>query len=328
MLDIRRRQFVTLLGGAAAWPIAARGQQTQVLRKLAILSDGSEATNRAGAALVRQVLERAGWSEGRNVQTKFGWGDGGAERISSLAVEIVKTSPDVILAWGETGLIALLNETRSIPIVFIFADPIASGLITNMAHPGGNATGFLSFEPEIATKWLELLKQLVPSMRRLLVLTSRNPSSTRFLATIEKVIGSFAVDMMPAPPVANAADIIRAIETAAREPQTAMIVLPGSFTNSHRELIVGLAERYRLPAIYGGRDIVEVGGLMAYGSVRTELYRLSAEYVDRILKGEKSADLPVQTPTKYELVINLKTAGALGLSVPPTLLAIATDVIE
>jgi putative ABC transport system substrate-binding protein len=322
-----RRDFLTILGGAAAWPLAARGQQLQPVKRLAILSDASEAETRPGLVAFRQELERSGWSEGRNLQSTIRWGDGRYNQIPAIAAEIVKMNPDLIVAWGGTGLKALLRETVSIPVVFAFGDPIATGAISNMAHPGGNATGFTVDEPGVTTKWLQLLKKLVPGTRRLLVLNPGNPEASIRLAPLEKAIDSFGLEMASVT-FADAVDIERGIEAAAREPQTAMIVLPGSSTNSHRDLIVGLAARHRLPAIYATREFAAAGGLMAYGTDRIGFYRLTAGYVSRILKGEKPSDLPVQAPTKLELVINLKTAKALGLTLPPLLLALADEVIE
>ena len=328
---MKRREFITLLGGAAAapplWPLAARAQQVQPVKRLAILADASEAETRVGLAAFRQELERAGWSEGRSLQSTVRFADGRYNQIPAIAAEIVKMKPDLIVAWGGTGLKALLRETVSISVVFAFADPIATGAISNMAHPGGNATGFTTDELGITTKWLQLLKELVPDTKRLLVLNPGNPEASLRLAPLEKAIGSFGVEMTSVTFV-DAVDIERGIETAAREPQTAMIALAGSSTNSHRDLIVGLAAQHRLPAIYANREFAAAGGLMAYGTDRTTNYRLTAGYVNRILRGDKPGDLPVQAPTKYELVLNLKTAKALGLNVPPTLLAHADEVIE
>jgi putative tryptophan/tyrosine transport system substrate-binding protein len=325
---MRRRNFIALLGGAAAaWPLVVRAQQVQPMKKLAILADASEAETRPGLAAFRQELERAGWSEGRNLQSTVRWADGRYNQIPAVAAEIVKMNPDLIVAWGGTGLRALLREAVSIPVVFAFADPIATGAISNMAHPGGNATGFTTDDPGITTKWLQLLKELVPGTRRLLVLNPENPEASIRLAHLEKAIGSFGVEMTSVT-FADAVDIERGIETAAREPQTAMIVLGGSSTNSHRDLIVGLAARHRLPAIYATREFVAAGGLMAYGTDRIAFYRLTAGYANRILRGEKPGDLPMQAPTKYELAINVRTAKLLGLDVPPILLALADEVIE
>jgi putative ABC transport system substrate-binding protein len=325
---MRRREFISVLGCAAAWPLAARGQRTQPMKKLAILADGNEASNRAGIAIFRQGLERAGWSEGRNLQSTIRWGDGRPDRIRTLAAEVVKTNPDLILVLGETGLSALLSETRSIPVVFSHGDAITTGLVADMARPAGNATGFTTYHGAlIATKWLQMLKEFVPGMSHLLVLSPGNPTATGFLKALESVIGSFAVAITPAT-FAEVADIDRAIEKVAREPQAAMIVLPGSLTNVHRDLIIALAARHQLPAIYAAREFVVAGGLLSYAADRSDPLRLAAGYVDRILKGEKPGDLPVQAPTKYELVINLKTATALGLTVPPTLLALADEIIE
>jgi putative tryptophan/tyrosine transport system substrate-binding protein len=327
---MKRRDFITLLGGAAAvWPLAARAQQTRAVRRLGILIDAGEADSGTGVVALRQGLERSGWSEGQNLQTTVRWGEGSADRARAFATELVKMSPDVILASGGTGLTALLSETRTIPIVFVWpGDPIAAGVVVSMAHPGGNATGFTAFEGGgIATKLLELLKRLAPATRRVLVLNSGNPNSLVYLPAIENVIGSLGMEMASAT-VSNAVEIERAIETAAREPKTGMMVLAGSLMTVHHDLIVALAARHQLPAVYPARIFVLAGGLMSYGTDQIELIRQASLYVDRILRGEKPSDLPVQAATKFELVINLKAAKAVGLTVPSALLASADEVIE
>jgi putative ABC transport system substrate-binding protein len=326
---MRRREFITLLGGVAAWPLAARAQQAPGMRRLGVLVDGGEADSGAVVALFRQGLERSGWSEGRNLQSTIRWAEGQADRVRSFATELVKMNPDLILASGGTGLTALLSETRSIPIVFVWpGDPVAAGLVASMAHPGGNATGFTAFEGgSIATKLLELLKGIAPAITQLFVLNSGNPASLALLPAIEKVIGSFGMEMT-SPAVSNVAQIEQAIETAARKPKVGMMVLTGSLMSVNHDLIVALAGRHQLPAAYLSRRFVVAGGLMSYGTDQIELYRQAAPYADRILRGEKPGDLPVQAATKFELVINLKTAKALGLTIPPNLLAIADEVIE
>jgi putative ABC transport system substrate-binding protein len=241
-------------------------------------------------AAIHLRIERAGWSETRTLQTTIRWGNGQAERIRAHAAEIVKMNPDLILTLGETGLTAVLNDTRSISILFALANPIALGLIANMAHPGGNATGFMLYEPDFATKWLQLLKAFVPAMRRLLVLSPGNPGSARYLNALESVVSVLAVEMTSTT-IGDEHVIDRAIERAARDPQSAMIVLPGSLTNFYKDLIIGLAAQHQLPAVYGGRQFANAGGLVAYDVDRTELYRLVAGYVDRIFKGDKPGDL-------------------------------------
>src|SRR5262245_52845340 len=327
---IRRRDFVTFLGGAtAAWPMAVNAQQSRAVKRLAILADGGEAATGASIAAFRQSLERFGWSEGGNLQTTTRFGDGRADRIQAIATELIRMNPDLIHVSGGTGVAALLRETQSIPIVFVFpGDPVASGLVASMARPGGNATGFTGFETgTIVTKYLQLIKEFAPAITRLLVLHGGNLSSPVALTALEKVVGIFGVEMTPAR-VSNPAEIERAIETAARAPNAGMMVPGGSFVSVHRNLIVTLAARHRLPALSFDRDFVAAGGLLSYGVSLIELHRQASSYADRILRGEKPADLPVQAATKFELAINAKTAKALGLAIPLTLHSIADEVIE
>jgi putative ABC transport system substrate-binding protein len=328
MSRITRRELVALAGAAAAWPVAARGQGPGTIKRIAILADASEADEGAGVAMFRQALERTGWSEGSNLQNSIRWGEGRAERIRALAEELVKMNPDLILALGGTGLTALLGETRSIPIVFAWpGDPVASGLVASMARPGGNATGFTAYEGIIGSQWLELLREIAPSVGRVLVLSPGNPNSKMLLPEIEKAGRAVSVQLTSVT-VADRNDIDHAIEAAVRESKLGMIVLPGSLTLFHRARIIELAAQHRLPAVYGARIFADGGGLISYGPVQFELYRQSASYVDRILRGERPSDLPVQGATKFELVVNIKAAKALGLSVPNTLLVSADEVIE
>jgi putative ABC transport system substrate-binding protein len=328
-MRMKRREFITLLGGAAAWPLAVSAQQSRAVKRLAILADAGEADVGDSVAAFRQTLEQAGWSEGRNLQSTTRFGDGRADRIQAIATELIRMNPDLILVTGGIGAAALLRETQSIPILFVFpGDAVAAGLVASIARPGGNATGFTGYETGmIVTKWLQLIKELVPAITRLLVLHGGNLSSSTALTAIEKIVGIFGVEMTSAR-VSDPAEVERAIETAARAPKVGMMVLGGSFVSVHRNLIVTLAARHRLPAVYYDRDFVAAGGLLSYGINLIELHRQAVSYADRILRGEKPADLPVQAATKFDLAINGKAAMALGLTVPPTMLAIADEVIE
>jgi putative ABC transport system substrate-binding protein len=332
MLDIRRRQFITLLGGAAvAWPLAGRAQQGERVRRIGILTGLNEGDRLDSArdAVFRDTLTKLGWTPGRNIWIDYRWGAISIERGRSLAAELLRLSPSVLLTQSSLALRAAMLETRTVPIVFVnAADPVSSGLISGTAHPGGNATGFTNAEFSIGEKWLDILKQMAPTTSRVLVLLdSGNVGTLGFLRTIEAVSPSMGVRLSrnETPDIVS---IERAINELSREPNGGVIALPSPPTVGNRERIVALVAIHRLPAIYPTRLFVTSGGLMSYGTEDRDLYRRAASYVDRILRGEKPADLPVQAPTKYELVINLKTAKALGLTVPPTLLALADEVIE
>jgi len=328
---MRRREFITLLGGAAvAWPLKAHAQQPERMRRIGVLAptapDDAEAQTRFAA--LRQGLQRFGWIEGRNLQIDARWGAGDAGAIGRAATELAALAPDVIVASGSAAA-AILQATRTVPIVFVSVpDPVGSGFVESLAQPGGNATGFIMFEYGLSAKWLELLKEIAPSVTRAAVL--RDPA-------IVAGIGQFAVIQSAAPSVGvdvsainmrDGAEIERAVTAFARRPNGGLILTASALAAIHRDLVVSLAARYKLPAVYITRYFVAGGGLVSYGPDFVDQYRRAAEYVDRILKGEKPADLPVQAPTKYELVINLKTAKALGLEIPPTLLARADEVIE
>jgi putative ABC transport system substrate-binding protein len=328
---MRRREFVTLLGGAAtAWPFAARAQQREKMRRVGVLmnlaSDDAEGQARLAAFL--QGLQEAGWAVGYNVRIDLRWGANDADHFRKQATELVALAPDVILASGTPAATPLLLATRTVPIVFAqVVDPVGAGLVANLAQPGGNATGFTVSEYGISGKWLELLKEIAPSVTRVAVL--RDPATSSgigYLAAIQSVAPSLGMGLTPVG-VSDAAEIERGITAFARAPNGGLIVTGNSLTIAHRELIITLAMRHRLPAVYNSRLFVNDGGLVSYGSDSIDPYRRAAGYVDRILKGEKPADLPVQAPTKFELVINLKTAKALGLEVPSTLVARADDVI-
>src|SRR5262245_32468012 len=327
-----RREFITLLGSAgAAWPIAARAQQPQKMRRIGVLintaADDPEGQSRVAAFL--QGLQELGWTDGRNVRIDTRWVAGDAARGRSYAAELVALAPDVILASASPAVLALQEATRTVPIVFAqVIDPVGAGFVDSLARPGGNATGFTQFEYGMSGKWLELLKEIAPRVTRVAVI--RDPalaSGAGQLGAIQSVAPSFGVELSPVG-VRDASEIERAITAFARTSNSGLIVTPSSLALVHRELIASLAARHRLPAVYGVRYHATLGGLLSYGPNSIEPFRSAAGYVDRILKGEKPADLPVQAPTKYELVINLRTAKALGLEVPPTLLARADEVIE
>jgi putative ABC transport system substrate-binding protein len=328
---MRRREFITLLGGAAAWPLAARAQQPDRMRRIGMLltaaADDPESLARVGAFL--QALAQLGWTVGRNVRIESRWGAGNADVIRKHAVELAALAPDVILAHGSSTVRPLLQATRSIPIVFpVAADPVGGGLVENLARPGGNATGFMTNEYSLAGKWLELLKQIVPEVTRAAVLRDTAlTSGTSQFAAIQAVAPSLRVEVSPVN-MRDAGEIERAVTAFAQSSNGGLIVAAGGSAQVHRNLIITLAARHKLPAVYYERFFVAAGGLISYGSDFIDQYRRSASYVDRILRGEKPADLPVQAPTKYELVVNLKTAKALGLTVPETLLARADEVIE
>jgi putative ABC transport system substrate-binding protein len=329
---MKRREFITLLGGAvAAWPLAARAQQRERMRRIGVLmnlaADDPEGQARLAAFL--QGLQEAGWAVGRNAQIDIRWSAGDAEQMRKQAAEVVALSPDVILASSPLALAPLRDATRTIPIVFtaIF-DPVAFGFVESLAQPGGNVTGFTSADYSMSAKWLELLKDLAPQVARVAVLYDpRNPGGLPMFTAMNVVAPALRVELAPAA-VRDAAEIERAVAALTRSPNGGLIVTRTSAVLAHHDLIVTLAARHRLPTVYPLRSSVSRGGLISYGNDVIADYRLAAGYVDRILKGEKPADLPVQYPTKYELAINLKTAKALGLEVPPTLLARADEVIE
>jgi ABC-type uncharacterized transport system substrate-binding protein len=327
---MRRREFITLFGGAAVWPLAARAQQPERMRRLGVLLNlaADDPTGQTRLLAFAQALAQAGWTDGRNVRIDIRWGAGDPERIRKYAAELVALAPDVIVAGTSTTVAALQQITRTIPIVFVqVIDPVGTGLVTGLARPGGNTTGFTVFEYGLSPKWLALLKEIAPRVTRAAVF--RDPSVAAqigLLGGIQSVAPSLRMELSLIDN-RDAGEMERAVDAFARAPNGGQIVL-GGFIFLYRELIITLAARHRLPTVYTDRAFVTAGGLTSYGPDRVEQYRLAAGYVDRILKGEKPADLPVQAPTKYELVINLKTAKALGLEVPATLLARADEVIE
>jgi putative tryptophan/tyrosine transport system substrate-binding protein len=328
---LKRRSFITLLGGAAAWPLAARAQQPERMRRIGILlpvaPDDAEFQTRVGAFL--QGLQQLGWAIGHNVRIDTRWAGASATEIRRHAAELVALAPDVILAHGVPTLGPLLQATHTVPIVFpTAADPVAAGFVDSLARPGGNATGFMDLEYGMAGKWLELLKQIASGVTRVAVLRDpATPTGPAQFGVIQAVAPSLGMEVNPVN-VRDASEIERAVGAVAHFPNGGLIVTPSGWASVHRELIVKLAAQHKLPAVYFGRYFVAGGGLISYGPDLSDQYRRAAGYVDRILKGEKPADLPVQAPTKFELVINLKTAKALGVEVPATLLARANEVIE
>jgi ABC-type uncharacterized transport system substrate-binding protein len=330
---MRRREFITGLG-AAIWPLTVRAQQRSPdrMRRIGVLSNASADDPEAQArnADFLQRLQELGWTVGRNVWIDYRWGAGDSDQIRKYAIELVSLAPDVIVAPGGSIVGPLQRVTRTVPIVFPHAeDPVGAGLVDSLARPGGNVTGFMTFEYSMAGKWLELLKQIAPSMTRVAVLRDATQGGgTSEFAVIQALAPSLRVEVNNPVNVRDAGEIERAIAAFARSSNGGLIVTAGPRVEIHRELIIALAARHKLPAVYPSRLFVTAGGLISYGPDRLDLYRRAAGYVDRILKGERPGDLPVQAPTKFELVINPKTAKALGIEVPPTLLARADEVIE
>ena len=328
---MKRREFITLLSGAAASPLAARAQQTERVRRIGVLMamKADDPESQARLAAFAQGLQQSGWTIGQNVHVDYRWSGGNAGNMRKYAVELVALAPDVILAHSSAVVAPLLEATRTVPIVFTtVADPVGAGYVDSLARPGGNATGFVVFEYSIAAKWLELLKEIAPGVTRAAVLReSAIAAGPSQFAVIQAAAPSVGVELRVVD-VRDADEIERAITVFAQGSNSGLIVTGSPTAIFHRELIVALAARHRLPAVYNGRYYVTVGGLISYRPDSVDQFRRAAGYVDRILKGEKPADLPVQTPTKYELVINLKTAKALGLDIPSTLLARADEVIE
>jgi putative ABC transport system substrate-binding protein len=329
-LPLHRREFITLLGAATAWPLAVRAQQPERVRRIGVLLGYGETDMETQARItaLRRKLDELGWREGRNLRIDYRF-VADAERMRAGAADLVGLAPDVIVASPGQVLLVLTKQTRTIPIVFAnVPDPVGIGLVPSLAHPGGNITGFTSIEPTLAGKWLEALKEVAPYVTRTAVIYNpANPAWRERLRVIQTVAPSLVAELNPVG-VGNAAEIERALDGFAREPNGGLIVLPSLFMQAHRKTVIALAAKHRMPAIYPFRYFATDGGLISYGIDTLDQFRGAATYVDRILRGEKPADLPVQAPVKYELVINLKTAKALGLEVPPTLLARADEVIE
>jgi putative tryptophan/tyrosine transport system substrate-binding protein len=332
MLDLRRRQFITLLGGAAAaWPLAVNAQQPERLRRIGILMnrapDNPEGQDRLAA--FHQGLQELGWSVGRNVRIETRWSEDNADQTVKHAVGLVALAPDIVLASGTLAVTALQHITRTLPIVFAsVADPVGAGIVDSLAHPGGNATGFMVYEYNLAAKWMELLKEIAPRVTRVAIIrNAANPAGVAAFGALQNAAQSLGVQASPIN-VRDAREIERSIEAFARSPNGGLVVTQTASATVYRDVIIAAAARHKLPAVYALRYDATGGGLISYGPDIVDQFRQAAAYVDRILKGEKPADLPVQAPTKYELVINLKTAKALGLEIPATVLARADEVIE
>jgi putative ABC transport system substrate-binding protein len=329
---MRRREFISLLGGAAAsWPLAARAQQPERMRRIGVLMN-TTADNPQGQARVaafQEVLQQLGWSGGRNVQIDTRWGANDPDRDRRYAAELAALAPDVILAAGTQSVAALQRVTRTLPIVFaLVSDPVGAGFVQSLARPSGNTTGFMLFEYSLSGKWLELLKQIAPQATQAAVFRDpANPAGSAQFGAIQAMASSLGVEVSPIN-VRNASEIERGVAAFARSANGGLIVTPSASESVHHDLIITLAARHKLPAVYAVRFDVIGGGLISYGTDLVDQFRRAAAYVDRILKGEKPADLPVQVPTKFELVINLKTAKTLGLDMPASLLARADEVIE
>jgi putative ABC transport system substrate-binding protein len=330
---MKRRELITLIGGAAAWPLAARAQQPERVRRIGLLLGPYTQTDREGQARVAaflDTLQKLGWADGRNVQIDYRWGGGDTDRARAFAAEMVRSAPDVILAGGSNpALTELRRLTSTIPIVFTqMSDPVGSGFVTSLARPGGNMTGFQNFEPEMGGKWLGVLKEAVPNLSRAVVLFGSNAAANvALLRAAEAIAPTLGVQLTAFDFVADA-DFERAIAAFATQPDGGVIVFPHPNTVANRASLIILAARHRLPAIYPFRFFAVEGGLISYGIDQVEQWRGAASYVDRILRGEKPGGLPVQAPTKYELVVNLKTAKALGLHIPPAFPLRADEVIE
>jgi putative ABC transport system substrate-binding protein len=328
---MKRREFITLLGGAAAWPLAARAQQRDRMRRIGVLlpavSDDPAWQARLGAFL--QGLAILGWGIGHNLRIETRWATPNTPDIRRHSAELAALAPDVILVGGGSGVGPLLEATRTVPVVFtVVNDPVGAGYVDNLARPGGNATGFMSFEFSLSAKWLELLKQMAPGLMRVAVLRdARQSFAMSSFAAVQTAAPSLGVEVIPIN-MRDAGEIEQSVASFARSPNGGLIPMASAATLHHRDLILTLTSRHTLPAIYWDRFFVDAGGLMSYGPDLIDQFRRAANYVDRILKGEKPADLPVQAPTKFELLINIKTAKALGLTVPPSLLARADEVIE
>jgi putative ABC transport system substrate-binding protein len=328
---MKRREFITLVGGAAAWPVAARAQQPERVRQLGVLTGGvseSDPDGRARIAGLRTGLKTLGWTEGRDLRVELRWAVGDREHLKALALELAAMTPDVLFAGGQVALTALQQATRTIPIVFAqTVDPIAAGVAASIARPGGNATGFALYEQGLAVKWLELLTQIAPRVTRVLFICDVvNPNGPRFLTELEAAAPTLGI-RLSGTAVRDLTEIEDRIDAFAREPNGGLIALPTVIMQG-RELIINMAARYKLPAVYTYRYFVTSGGLASYGVDTIDHYRAAASYIDRILKGEKPGELPIQFSNKYELVINMKAAKALGLDVPISLLARTDEAIE
>ena len=329
---MRRREFITLVGGVASWPLAASAQQREQMRRVGVLmaraADDPEGQKQATA--FQRGIKELGWSPGRNVEIEYRWPAGDTNRARALTKELIDWRPDILVANSTPSLFAARQATNIIPIVFVaVADPVAQGFVQSLAHPGDNITGFGAEEPSMGAKWVQLLSEIAPRLRSITVMFNPDsaPFARMFLPAMEAVRASSAFELIISP-VRNETELDRTIATAGGQRSAGLITLPDSFLNSRHEMIVAFMAKHHLPGIYSVSEFTRSGGLIAYGIDRADLFHRSAAYVDRILKGEKAADLAVQQPTKFELAINIKTAKALGLTVPGTLLATADEVIE
>jgi putative ABC transport system substrate-binding protein len=328
---MKRREFISLISGAAAWPLAARAQQTDQVRRVGVLMNVApeHPEGQPFVAAFQQALQQLGWTEARNIRIDIRWGENDVERDRKYAAELVALAPDLVLAAGTLSVTALQRVSRTLPIVFVeVSDPVGAGLVERLDRPGGSTTGFMLFEYSLGAKWIELLKQVAPNVRRAAVIRdAANPAGIAQFGAIRTTASSLGVDVSPID-IRDAGDIERSIADLARSPNAGLVVTPSAISSAHIAQIVTLAARYKLPAVYSDRFVAASGGLISYGPERIDQFRHAADYVDRILKGKKPADLPVQAPTKFELVINLKTAKALGLNMPASVLASADEVIE
>lgn len=329
---MRRRELITLICGAAvSWPVAARAQQADRIRRIGVLFywSSSNQEGQAGLAAFQKVLQQAGWTAGVNIRFDIRWSEENPEHIRRYAAELVPLSPDVILANATPSVTALQSLTHTVPIVFVtVSDPVGAGIIESIARPGGNVTGFMNFEYSLSGKWFDLLRQVVPGLTRAAVLRdAANPAAIGQFSAIQGAAQPLAIELI-AVNVRDPGEIERALADFSRVPNGGLIVTPTAGQSLHRDLIVELAAKLKLPAVYADPELVSAGGLIAYGPDRIDEFRRAAGYVDRILRGEKPGDLPVQAPTKYALGVNVKAAKALGLTIPPSLLATADEVIE
>ncbi|MGB8617880.1 MAG: ABC transporter substrate-binding protein, partial [Pseudolabrys sp.] len=322
---MRRRAFITLLGSAVVWPVAARTQQSEGVRRIGILMNraADDPQGQARLAAFQQGMQQLGWTDGGNMRIDVRWGADDVDRERRYAAELVALAPDIVLASGTLSVTALQHVSRTLPIVFVgVTDPVGAGFVDSLARPGGNVTGFMIYEYDLSGKWLELLKQIAPSVMRVAIIRNpENPVGVAVFSALRAAAQPLRVEVSPIDSRGNADEIERAITAFARSPNSGLILTPNAAAMpAHYSLIVGLAARYKLPAVYPFPEMVTNGGLISFGPDVIDQSRRAAEYVDRILKGEKPAGLPVQTPTKYQLIINLKTAKALGVTVPPSVL--------
>jgi putative tryptophan/tyrosine transport system substrate-binding protein len=329
---MRRREFITLLGGAAAWPLAAQAQQGVPMRRVGVLIGYTESDpeTKLRIAAFRMGLAKRGWTEGRNIQIDYRFGAANVDQQSPLAKELLALHPEVVLAHTTTVVAAVQRQTHLIPIVFVnVSDPIGSGFVTSLARPDANLTGVLQYERGIVGKWLSMLKEIVPRLERVAIVANPKTSPfAYFLDAARAAASSLAIEIVPTPVENTSTDIKHVFDKLGSAPNGGVLVTPDNTTITHRDLVIALAAQYKLPAVYPFHFFVAAGGLMSYGTDQNDTFRLAASYVDRILRGDKPADLPVQAPTKFETSINVKTAKALGLTVPPGLLVAADEVIE